>query len=404
MPTINPFRKDFPILTTRVDNHPLVYLDNASTTQKPQSVIDAISNFYKTTNANIHRGLHTLSEQATLQCNAVRQRIKAFIGASDSAEIIFTYGTTMGINLVAYTWAEKYMNEGDEIIISLMEHHANIVPWQELAKRKKIRLLFAPLTTNRELDYTALNKLTSKKTKLIAITHISNVLGIKNNIEKIATIAKKVKAKVLVDAAQSIAHEHINVSQLGIDFLVFSGHKMYGPTGTGVLYAKHELLNAMPPFLTGGDMILEVTLEKTVYQDPPARFEAGTPHISGIVGLGQAVRYLQEKGMNRIKHHERELTAYAYDKLSAIQNITLYSPRKTNCILSFNIKGIHAHDIAEIANRFGVAIRSGNHCAMPLHEYLGTPLSARVSIACYNTRQDIDTFITAIKEAQRIFA
>ena len=394
-------KQDFPIFKKKINGKRLVYLDNAATTQRPKVVVDAMDDFYYSYNANVHRGLHTLSEQATTACEASRKSIRDFIGARESFEIVFTTGTTMGINLIAYSWGSS-LKAGDEIIISDMEHHANIVPWQELAKRKKIKLSYIPLTKQGELNYRRLATMVSKKTKLISIVHISNVLGTINDIERIVRIAKKVNAKVLLDAAQSIAHERINVAKLDVDFLVASGHKMYGPTGIGILYIRKEIAATIPPFLTGGDMILEVTKEKTIFQEPPQRFEAGTPPIAEIIGLGAAVHYLK-KNFNSIRQPEKELTRYAYDKLSNFPGLVLYGPRTRAGVFSFNLAGIHAHDVAEILNRHGIAVRSGNHCAMPLHRLLKIPASVRASLACYNTKQDIDDLIKGLKAAQKFF-
>lgn len=401
---MNPYRKDFPILSTKIQSHALAYLDNGATTQRLKAVIDAEASFYRTYNANINRGLHTLSQKATEACDVTRIKVQKYINARSPEEIVFTYGTTHGINLVAYTWPEANMKAGDEVIISLMEHHANIVPWQQLVKRKKIKLSYIPLTKALTLDYAALARMISKRTKLISITHVSNVLGVENDLNRIISLARKrSKAKVLIDAAQSIAHVPINVQRLDCDFLVFSGHKMYGPTGIGVLYGKKEILETMPPFLTGGDMIVAVEKYDTVFQKPPARFEAGTPNIAGIIGLGAAIDWIQHKSLRKLHWYEHALTQYAYDTLSRIPGIAIYGPRKRHAVISFNLEGIHAHDVAEIANRFGVAIRSGNHCAMPLHRHLGIAASARASIACYNTRAEIDTLVKALKEAQNIF-
>jgi len=402
---MKPCRAQFPILTRKIKGKPLVYLDNAATTQKPKSVIDTMVRFYHSYNANIHRGLHTMSEESTEACDMVRTKVQKFIKAKNPSEIIFTNGTTMGINLVAYTWAEKNLHRSDEIIISLMEHHANIVPWQRLEKRKGIKLSYAPLTKSLELDYAALQRMITKKTKLVSLVHVSNVLGVENDITRIVSIVrKKSESKVLIDAAQSIAHMPIDVKKLDIDFLAFSGHKMYGPTGIGVLYAKKELLEKMPPFLTGGDMIIEVNKHDTVFLPPPQRFEAGTPHVAGIIGLGAAIDFIRSSNIKKIQTYERMLTTYMFEKLSKVPNLTIYGPRKRHGIICFNLKGIHAHDVAEIANRYGVALRSGNHCCMPLHRSLKVSATARASIACYNTKKEIDILIKSLKEVQKIFS
>lgn len=379
-------------------------MDNAATTQKPRSVIQAECDFYTTYNANIHRGMYSLSQRATESCDATREKMRTLLHARDASEIIFTSGTTMGINLIAYTWAEKNLKRGDMIMLTMMEHHANVVPWQELAKRKGVKICYVPLLPTGELNYRTLARMVTKKIRLVAVTHISNVLGVYNDIDRIiAIVRKKSRAKILLDAAQSIAHVPINVEKLDVDFLVASGHKMYGPTGIGILYGKKKNLEAMPPFLTGGDMIIDVSTERTIFQGPPARFEAGTPNIAGIIGLGAAADFLMEHGIKKLAQAEKEITDYTYGRLSALKEVTLYGPRERHGIISFNVEGVHAHDVAEICNRFGVCIRSGNHCAMPLHRFLKIPASARASLACYNTKADVDQLIAALKEAINIF-
>lgn len=399
---MNRFKKDFPIFQNR-KRRSLVYLDNGATTQRANSVLRAMLAYYTEYNANIHRGLHDLSQQATQACEDVRVKVQRLIGARLPAEIVFTSGTTMGINLIAMTWGQKYLKSGDEILLSIMEHHANIVPWQELAKRRRLKISFIPLAANGELDYRWLKIHATKKTKLISVTHVSNVLGAINDLAAISAVARKVGARLLIDAAQSIAHEVIDVKKHGIDFLVFSGHKMYGPTGIGVLYINNEIAQNLPPFFTGGDMIMEVTTSGATYQDPPHRFEAGTPHIAGIIGLGAAVDYLLRHGIRKLKLQEAMLTAYAYARLKRIPGLTIYGPKQRSGILAFNLAGVHAHDVADILNRRHIAIRSGNHCAMPLHRYLGVVASARATLACYNTTDDIDTLIAGISEVKKIF-
>lgn len=402
---MNPYRNGFPILKKKINGRPLVYLDNAATTQRPQAVINAEVDFYTTYNANIHRGLHALSEKATTACDETREKIRNFIGARHASEIVFTSGTTHGINLIAYTWAEQNMQKGDEIILSIMEHHANIVPWHQLAKRKGIRIQWIPLTKKFELDYGALKNALSKKTKLVSLLHISNVLGVVNDIPRIVSMVRqKSEAKILIDAAQSIAHAPINVKKLDVDFLVFSGHKMYGPTGIGILYGKRALLNSLQPFMGGGDMIIEVTKKNSSFQDTPARFEPGTPNIAGIIGLGAATDFLISRGIAKLAKHEAAVTGYAYEALKKINGLTIYGSRQRHGVVSFNLKGIHAHDVAEIVNRFGVAIRSGNHCAMPLHHSLRIPASARASFACYSTAGEVDTLVEALHYVKKIFS
>ena len=398
----NPFRKDFPILATKINGKPLVYLDNAATSQKPQVVLDAMFDFYTTYNANIHRGIHSLSQKATDAVHEARTTLARFIGC-DTNEFIFTYGTTMGVNHIAYAWAERVLKSGDEILLSFMEHHGNTLPWMELAKRKRIKLSYVPLTEDFELDYAAMKKMVTRKTKLISLVHISNVLGTKNDIQKIVAVARRVGAKVMIDAAQSVARQKINVHDWDIDFLAFSGHKMYGPTGIGGLYIRNEIATSMPPFFSGGGSIIEVTHTKVTYLDPPEKFEGGTPHIAGMIGLGAAARYIMSHGIRTMSAAEHEVSRYAYDELKKIPDLTLFCHRDTNGVLAFTMKSVHPHDIAEILNRYGIAIRAGFHCAMPLHTYLKTPATARISLACYNTKEEIDVCIKALKEAQKIF-
>ncbi len=401
---MNPYIADFPILKKMPGKKRLVYIDNGATTQKPRSVIQAECDYYTMYNANIHRGMYTLSQRATDACDATREKMRKLLNARESGEIIFTSGTTMSINLLTYTWAEKFLKKGDGVLLTMMEHHANVVPWQELAKRKNIKISYVPLQKTGELNYATLSRLVTRKTKLVSVAHISNVLGVENDIAKIESIVRKrSKAKLIIDAAQSIAHVPIDVQKLNIDFLVASGHKMYGPTGIGILYGKKELLEQMPPFLTGGDMIIDVSTERTIFQGPPARFEAGTPNIAGIIGLGAAADFLMDHGITKLAKAEKEITEYAYEKLSEIKDVTMYGPKERHGIISFNVEGVHAHDVAEICNRFGVCIRSGNHCAMPLHRFLKIPASARASFACYNTKADVDELVLALKEAKKIF-
>ncbi|MEK7584664.1 MAG: SufS family cysteine desulfurase [Patescibacteria group bacterium] len=399
----NQFRKDFPILATKINGKPLVYLDNAATAHKPQQVLDAVNEFYTTYNANIHRGIHTLSQKATEAVDDAREIMRRFIGAERSSEVLFTYGTTFSINFVAYAWAERFLKSGDEIVLSVMEHHANTVPWLELQKRKRIKLSFVPLTKNFELDYDAMRRMVSKKTKLISLAHISNVLGTENDIPRIVSMARRVGAKVLIDAAQSVAREKIEVNKWNVDFFAFSGHKMYAPTGSGVLYVKKDILKTMPPFLGGGGAIIEVTQRSVTYRETPDKFEAGTPHIAGNIGLGAAATYIMKYGIATMKKSEMDVARYAYDKLSHVSGVRLFCHARTHGVLSFTMEGVHPHDIAEILNTHGVAIRAGFHCAMPLHTHLKTPATARISLACYNTKDEIDVFIKGLKDVQNIF-
>lgn len=395
-------RKDFPILNQKVNGKPLVYFDNAATAQKPKQVIEAISNFYKTSNANIHRGIHALSEKATADFEKAREKTAKFIGANNNSEIIFTCNATESINLVAYSWGRQNIRKGDEILLTQMEHHANIVPWQILAKEVGAIIKYIPITKTGELDLKSLPKLLGKKTKLVGVVHASNVLGTINPVEKIARMAKKVCAAVLIDGAQSSPNMPVDVKKLGCDFFVFSSHKMMGPSGIGVLWARKELLEKMPPFLGGGEMIKRVNFDKAPeFNEVPQKFEAGTPNIEGVIGLGAAIDYLNKIGMARIRKHEQELTAYALKKLSALNGVKIYGPKtaqKRVGVICFNLGKIHAHDLASLLDEEGIAIRSGHHCAMPLMSVLGIPACARISFGIYNTREEIDYFIKALEK------
>ncbi len=400
-------RPDFPILKRKVNGKPLIYFDNAATSQKPKAVIDAIATFYKTSNANIHRGIHTLSEEATAQYEDVRNKVATFIHAPRAEEIIFTRNTTESINLVAQTWGRANIKAGDEILLTEMEHHSNIVPWQMLAKETGAVLRFIPVTKEGELDLQAFSKLFNVKTKFLGVVHVSNVLGTINPIQQIVHMAKEKNITVLVDGAQSVPHMPVDVKSLGCDFFVFSAHKMMGPTGVGVLWGKKELLDAMPPFLGGGDMIKEVRLDESLYQDAPHKFEAGTPNIADVIGFGAALDYLQILGMRNIQEAETALTAYALQKLSRIKGITLYGPTdliRRGSVICFNVGNIHAHDVATLLDEEGIAIRSGHHCAMPLMKVLGIPACARISFAPYNTTKEIDTLMKALEKVKNIFA
>src|SRR3989344_2601011 len=395
-------RKDFSILNQKINGKPLVYFDNAATAQKPKQVIEAVSNFYKTGNANIHRGIHTLSEIATADFEKTREKAAKFIKANDSSEIIFTRNATESINLVAHSWGGNNIKKGDEILLTQMEHHANIVPWQILAKEVGAIIKYIPITKNGELDLKILPKLLNKKTKLVGLVHTSNVLGTINPVEKIARMAKKIGAAVLIDGAQSVPNMPVDVKKLGCDFFVFSSHKMMGPSGVGVLWAKKGLLEIMPPFLGGGEMIKQVSFDKMPeFNEVPQKFEAGTPNIEGVIGLGAAADYLNRIGINRIRKYERELTAYALKKFSALNGVRIYGPkaaRKRVGVICFNLGKIHAHDLASFLDEEGIAIRSGHHCAMPLMKVLGIPACARISFSAYNTKEEIDYFIKALEK------
>jgi len=400
-------RNDFPILRRKIGEKPLIYFDNAATTQKPTSVIEAEKRFYEEANANIHRAVHTLSYESTVLYENAHKKVADFIGAKNWREIVFTRNATESINLVAYGWALHNLREGDEILITVMEHHSDIVPWQMLRDSKGVELRFLDVYDDGRLKLDDLPKLLSERTKLVGIIHASNVLGLVNPVEEIVREAKKVGALVLVDAAQSVPHFPIDVSRLGCDFLVASGHKMLAPTGTGFLYGRSELLEAMEPFLYGGDMIETVTLEKTTWNELPWKYEAGTPNIAGAVGLGAAVDYLTGLGMERIIAHERELLNYAFEVLSDFPWIEIYGPKCKDVesvgVISFNIKGVHPHDVAGILDEEGIAVRSGHNCTQPLMRRLGIENAVRVSFYLYNTRQEIDKLIAVLRETKRLF-
>ena len=396
-------KQDFPIFK----NYPkLVYLDNAATTQKPKAVIDAITKHYEKNNANIHRGIYKLSEQATEAYEAARIKVAKFIGAESPEQIIFTKNATEAINLVVYSFARKNLKAGDEILLTLMEHHSNIVPWQMAAKEKKLKIKFVAITPNGEIDINDLKSKLNKKTKLFAVTHASNVLGTINPVQKITEICHSRGIPVLVDGAQATPHFPVNISALKCDFYAFSGHKMLAPTGIGALYISKKYLNILPPFLGGGDMIKSVGTHKIEYQDPPMRFEAGTPPIEAAIGLEAAIDYLNNISMPAIQKHEQELTAYALQKLEKINDIIVYGPKnpaKRAGVISFNLAGVHSHDLASLLDEQNIAIRAGHHCAMPLHQFLKIPASARMSFYIYNTKKDIDILCeTLIKISKNI--
>jgi cysteine desulfurase / selenocysteine lyase len=396
-------KKDFPFFTNRPN---LVYLDSAASSQKPQMVTDAITDFYTKDYANIHRGIYDLSEKATAQYEEVRGKVKDFIKARSPKEIIFTSGTTESINLVAQSYARKHLKNGDEIIVTAMEHHANLVPWQVVAKQTGAKLRIWDITDDGTLDSKELNKLLNRQTKLLAITHVSNVLGVINDLKWITQKAHAVNAKVIVDAAQSVPHMGIDVEYLDCDFLAFSTHKMLGPTGVGVLYAKERHLEEMDPWLYGGDMIREVTLTKSTWNDAPWRFEAGTPNIAGVIGLGAAIDYLKNIGMNNIRTHEQYLIQKAIESLGSLPYITIYGPKdiqKRSGVLSFSIDGVHPHDIAQILDEDEIAIRVGHHCAMPLTKRLGVAATARASFYLYNTDEDIERLVNGLEKVYKVF-
>ena len=397
-------RKDFPILERTIYGKPLVYLDNAATTHKPKVVIERLKEYYESENSNIHRGVHYLSQLATNKYEETREKVRKFINASSVKEIIFTKGATDSINLFASSFGRKFISEGDEIIITQMEHHANIVPWQMLCEANKAVLKYIPIDDNGELILSDLEKLITPKTKLISFLHVSNSLGTINPAKEIISIAHKHGIKVLLDGAQSIQHSKVDVRDLDADFFVFSGHKIYGPTGTGVLYGKESLLNELPPYQGGGDMIRVVTMEKTSYNELPYKFEAGTPNIAGIVGLGTAIDYVNTIGLENISNYEHELLVYAEKKLLEIDGVKIIGTAKNKAaVISFVLDGIHPHDVGTILDSEGVAIRAGHHCTQPIMQRFGIPATARASFSFYNTMEEVDQLALAIKKVFEVF-
>lgn len=391
-------REDFPILRRLENGKPLIYLDSAATSQKPVQVIEAEAQFYREHNANVRRGVYLLSYEATELYESARRKVAAFIGARPE-EVVFTRGTTEGLNLAAWGIGETRISPGDRIIITEMEHHANILPWQQLARRKNAELLAVPITNEGFLDLRSFRQMLNGRTKVVAVAHVSNVLGTVNAVAEIAAEAHRVGAIAVVDAAQSVPHMPVNVEELGADVLVFSGHKMLGPTGIGVLWAKNTLLEEWPPFLTGGEMIREVWIDRAVWADPPAKFEGGTPPIAQAIGLGAAVDYLERVGMANILAHGRELTALAMEGLQARSYVEIYGPRnpdRRGALVAFNIRGLHPHDVATLLDQEGICVRAGHHCAQPLHRRLGVPASCRASFYLYNTREEVEAFLAAL--------
>jgi len=397
-------RREFPILQIEVNGHPLVYLDSAASSQKPLVVLDAIDTYYRTSNANVHRGVHALSTRATEAYEDARRMVASYVGAADPAEVVFTRGTTEAINLVATAWGLDHLGEGDEVLLTVMEHHSNLVPWQLLASRTGARLRFIDITSAGELDLEQVGALISKRTKLVALTHISNTLGTINPVREIADQAHTAGAICLVDGAQAAPHMAPDVAALGCDFYALSGHKMCGPTGIGALWGRRELLESLSPYQGGGEMISTVSLEASEWAAVPHKFEAGTPNIAGAVGLGAAIRYLQSVGLEAIHTHEAELTAYAIEQLTAIDGLELYGPRRNRAgVLSFRYGDIHAHDLATILDQRGIAIRAGHHCNQPLMARLGVDATARASLYLYTTRDDIDALVEGLAFARHVF-
>jgi cysteine desulfurase/selenocysteine lyase len=398
-------RCDFPILDQMIHGRKLIYLDNAATSQKPRAVIDAIVRYYEHSNANIHRGVHTLSMRATEAHDEARETVRRFIQAADASEIIFVRGATEAINLVAETYGRANVSEGDEVLITAMEHHSNIVPWQMLCDEKRAHLRVAPINDAGELDLEAFEKLLTPRTRIVAVAHVSNALGTVNPVRKIVQLAHAHDIPVLVDGAQAVPHLPVDVQALGCDFYAFSGHKVYGPTGIGVLYGKEELLAEMPPYQGGGDMISSVTFEKTTYNVVPYKFEAGTPDIAGAIGLGAALQYISNLGMDKVAAHGHELLAYATEAVGAIPGVRLIgTARERAGVLSFMLDGVHPHDLGTILDREGIAIRTGHHCAQPVMDRFGIPATARASFAVYNTKEEVDALVNGIRAAHEVFA
>ncbi|HHP7246333.1 MAG TPA: SufS family cysteine desulfurase [Elainellaceae cyanobacterium] len=402
-------RADFPILAQEIHGKPLIYFDSAATSQKPQIVLDALQHYYNHDNANVHRGVHTLSSRATDAYEGARDKIAQFINAEFREEIIYTRNASEAINLVAYAWGLNHLTPGDEIILSVMEHHSNLIPWQMIAQKTGAVLKFVELTETEEFDLAQFKSLMSDQTKLVAVAHVSNTLGCVNPVSEITAIAHRHGAKVLIDACQSVPHMTIDVQALNCDWLVASGHKMCAPTGIGFLYGKRDLLRSMPPFLGGGEMIADVFLDHATYADVPHRFEAGTPAIAEAIALGAAVDYLSGIGMDAIYAYENELTAYLFQQLATIPEVRMYGPKPTPTgagrasLASFTTGAVHPHDLSTILDQAGIAIRAGHHCTQPLHRYLGAQSTARASLYFYNTREEIDEFVKSLKEAIDFF-
>jgi cysteine desulfurase / selenocysteine lyase len=397
-------RRDFPILDTMVNGHPLVYLDSAASAQRPLQVLRAVEDYETHSHANVHRGVHALSQAATAAYEGARERVRRFINAGSMREIIFTRGTTEAINLVAQSWARNRLQPGDEILITALEHHANIVPWQMVCEQTGCTLKVAPINRRGELEYDAFLKLLGPRTRLVAVAHISNALGTILPVERIIAAAHAAGALVLIDGAQAVPHARVDVRSLGADFYTFSGHKLYGPTGIGVLYGREELLAAMPPWQGGGDMILTVSFEKTTYNTLPWKFEAGTPNMSGAVGLAAAMDYVETLGIDAIAAHEAQLLELATTALTAIPGIELVGTAAHKAaVLSFTMKGVHAHDLGTILDSQGVAVRTGHHCAMPVMTFFGVPATARASFGCYNTAGEVQSLASALRKAREVF-
>jgi len=403
---VTKIRADFPILRRKIGGKPLVYLDNAATSQKPNAVIDAIDRYYHEYNANVHRGIHRLSEEATVAFEQSREEFARFIGAKSAKEIIFVRNATEALNLVALTWARANLKPGDRILLTEMEHHSNIVPWQMLAKEKGLRIDYVEIRNDGMLNWENFEQLIKESPKVLSLAHVSNALGTINPVRQMAREAHKVGATVIVDAAQSVPHMPVDVADLECDFLAASGHKMLAPTGIGMLYGRQDLLDHMEPLMGGGEMIREVHLQEARWNDLPWKFEAGTPNIEGVIGLGAAVNYLTKLGMQNVREHEKDITRYAIERLADVKGLILYGTReieKRGAVISFNLGDIHAHDLATVLDTQGIAIRSGQHCAQPLMERLKVPATSRASFYIYNTRREVDIFVSALEKARKMF-
>ncbi len=401
---VKEIRKDFPILSREVNGKPLVYLDNAATSQKPRKVLDKLAEYYELHNANPHRGVHRLAEEATMMYEESRGKVAEFIGAKDPRSVIFTRGTTESINLVAYAWGRRNLREGDEVVLTESEHHSNLVPWQLAARDTGAKLRFIPIRGDGTLDMDEAERLIGRKTKLVSCIHASNVLGTVNPVEELSEMAHEQSALVMVDGAQSGPHLPVDVEALGCDFFAASGHKMLGPTGVGLLWGRPEVLDSMEPFLGGGEMIREVKLESSTWNDLPHKFEAGTMNVAQVVGLGAAVDYLNELGMEDVREHEKKLGDYAYRNLSEMEGVTIYGPSQNRTgVVSFTLPDVHPHDISQLLDEEGVAIRSGHHCCQPLMRRLGVAATARASFYLYNTEEEVDKLVEAIQKAREFF-
>ena len=400
-------KQDFPIFNQKINDETLVYLDNAATSQIPKFVEEKVRDFNEKERANVHRGVHALGLRATNQYESSRQKVANFIGANNAQEVIFTSGCTDSLNLVAASFGEQNIQAGDEILVSIMEHHSNLLPWQQLAKRKQAKLNFIEINSDGLLDIENLKSKISSKTKIVALTHVSNVLGTINPIKELTTLAHEKGAIVVVDGAQAVGHFPIDVAELNVDFYAFSGHKMFAPTGIGVLYGKKDLLDKMPPYRLGGEMIANVTREGATWAEVPYKFEAGTPNIAGAIGLGAAIDYLQSLDFELIQKHEQELTSYVLAKLKNVSGLTIYGPQKSNGrigVISFNLKNIHPHDLATALDLNGIEVRAGHHCAQPLMASLDTESTVRASLSIYNTKDDIDKLVSSLHEAKEFFS